>query len=113
MHLVVRKITMDSDYPVEETARRIYDDFLPIVSAAPGFVAWFASVGNDGNGYTVSIFEGEEGARESTNLAREWTFANYAAMMSAPIEVIAEGEVIAHEIGSFIMAEPLVGARAS
>ncbi len=100
MHLVIRKITLDPSYPISETAERLYDQFLPVVSAAPGFVGWFAIVADDENGYTVSIFEDAENAQESTSLAREWTQDNYAALMSAPIKVVAEGEVIAHKIVS-------------
>jgi hypothetical protein len=98
MHLVIRKITLDPSYPVDETAKRLYDQFLPVVSAAPGFVGWFAIVADDESGYTVSIFEGEETAKESTSLAREWTEDNYAAVMSAPIKVVAEGDVIAYKM---------------
>jgi hypothetical protein len=98
MHLVIRKITLDPSYPISETAERLYDQFLPVVSAAPGFVGWFALVADDEHGYTVSIFENAENAQESTSLAREWTQDNYAALMSAPIKVVAEGEVIAYKI---------------
>jgi len=78
-----------------EIEQRI-DGFVNIVSKVSGFVGYyFVNTGND-TLVTVSIFESQAGADESTRAAAEWVKENLAALVEGPPTIMA-GEVVAHK----------------
>lgn len=88
-------------YPVtpgatDELLRRVSEGFLPIVSQAPGFVAYYAlDAGNDVVA-SVSVFHDLAGAEESNRMAADWVRQEIASLMAGPPEITA-GEVKAHQ----------------
>jgi hypothetical protein len=84
---------------VEEVMRRIVGDFLPIISQAPDYLAYYAlQVGND-EVITISIFYTLEGAQESNPLAFEWVQKNIAGFVQGVPEVTV-GRVFAGSVGA-------------
>ena len=77
-----------------ETIKRVNEGFVPIISQARGFVAYYLVDGGGGSLASVSLFETQAGADESNRLAADWVKANLAALTAGPPEITA-GEVAA------------------
>jgi hypothetical protein len=80
---------------VDELIRRVQAGFLPLISNAPGFVAYYGVDAGDGVVASVSIFETQAGAEESNRLAAEWVKGNIAMLVAGTPEITV-GEVAAH-----------------
>jgi hypothetical protein len=81
----------------DEIARRVNQGFVPIISKALGFVAYYVvDAGNDIIA-SVSIFQDQAGAEESNRMAAGWVKENIASLISGSPEVTA-GVVTVHKI---------------
>jgi hypothetical protein len=79
-----------------ELSRRVKQGFLPIISSAPGFVAYYVvDAGNDVVA-SVSVFQDRAGAEESNRMAADWVKTNIASLVSGPPDITA-GTVTAHK----------------
>jgi len=79
----------------KEIGRRVSEGFVPIVSKAPGFIAYYAVDGGNDVIASISIFKDKAGVDESTRMAAGWVKEN-AALFASPPEITA-GEVLAHK----------------
>ncbi len=96
MYVSVRRYEMDPA-AVDELMRRVEEGFAPIISKAPGFIAYYASdAGGGGVVASISIFTDQAGAEESTRLAADYVRANLASLVPNPPEISA-GEVKVHK----------------
>ena len=96
MHIVIRQYNVNPN-AVGEIVRRAREGFLPLISAAPGFVSYsMTDAGEDGL-ITVSSFEDSAGAEESVRLAASWVKDNLATLLSYPPRVTS-GEVSVREV---------------
>jgi hypothetical protein len=78
-----------------EIARRINEEFLDIVSKAPGFICYYViDAGNDELA-SISVFKDQAGTEESNRIASDWVKQNIASLFPGPPEIVA-GEVVAH-----------------
>ncbi len=94
MYAAIRRGQTDLS-TVDEVRRRIEQGFMPIVSAVPGFVAYYAVHIGNGVVLTISVFEDQAGAEESSRRSAEWVKQNPAYLLLTPIDGSA-GEVIVH-----------------
>ena len=79
-----------------ELARRVNQGFVPIISQAPGFVAYYVvDAGNDVVA-SVSVFQDQAGSEESNRMAADWVKENIASLLPAPPEITA-GAVTVHK----------------
>ena len=107
MHAAVR-IYQAEPGSVDEVIRGINEGFLPIIKDASGFQAYYALDAGLDRLATVSVFEDQAGAEESTRMAADWIRENnMASMLPTPPEVV-QGEVGAHEEAA--SGGPLSGA---
>ncbi len=95
MHLAIRYYRVDPD-SVDEVIRRVNEGFVPIISDAPGFLAYYALDAGDGVLATVSVFENRSGAEESTRMAKDYANEDLGSLIPDPPKVMA-GEVVVHE----------------
>jgi Antibiotic biosynthesis monooxygenase len=95
VHLAVRYYRVDPD-SVDEVIRRINEGFVPTISDAPGFLAYYALDAEDGVLATVSVFEDRSGAEESIRMAKDYVNEDLSSLIPDPPEVMA-GEVVVHE----------------
>ena len=80
-----------------EIAQKVNEGFVPIISQAQGFVAYYAlDTGND-TVASISVFQDQAGSDESTRLAADWVKNNIASLFAGPPEV-TDGEVLAYKI---------------
>jgi len=66
---------------------------VPIISNVPGFVEYVGVQVGEDEGLTISFFETQEQAEESTRRAAEWVKDYLAPLAAGPHEIVAVGEV--------------------
>jgi len=95
MYASVRRYETDPG-SVDELMRRVEEGFVPIISKAPGFVAYYALDAGDGVVASINIFEDQAGAEESDRRAADWVKENVASLLPNPPEATA-GDVRVHK----------------
>jgi hypothetical protein len=80
---------------IDEVVRRVNEEFMPIISDMPGFVAYVALNAGQGEYGTVSVFEDQASAEESNRVAEEWVQQNLSGLLPPP--EFAAGEVVAYK----------------
>ena len=95
MYASVRRYETDPG-SVDELMRRVEEGFVPIVSKAPGFIAYYALDAGDGVVASINIFEDQAGAEESDRRAADWVKENVASLLPNPPEATA-GDVRVHK----------------
>ena len=94
MYISIRKYKSQSP---GEVIRRAGEGFVPIISSAPGFIAYYILDAGDGALASISIFETQAEAEESNRMAADWVKQNLAALVEGPPEITA-GEVTVHKM---------------
>ncbi len=92
MYSVVRLYKMKSTGDIDKVVDVTRSGFLPIVTKAPGFMAYTMAMSADGELVTIGMFADRDGAHESTRLAADWVRDNLAWSVEGPPK-IAEGDV--------------------
>ena len=80
-----------------ELARRVEQDFVPIISKVPGFVAYYTVDAGKDVVASVSVFQDKAGAEESNRMAADWVKENIPSLVAGSPEITA-GEVSVHKI---------------
>lgn len=97
MHIAIRRYQLEDPGAIDDLLRRVTEGFVPIIKDAPGFLAYYALDSGGGTVTSISVFEDQAGAEESTRRAADWVRQNLASMLPNPPEIIA-GEVGAYEL---------------
>ncbi len=92
MYVTIRQYETTS---VEEVARRVQQGFVPIMRQAPGYIAYYAVDAGAGVVASISIFETQAQAEESTRMAAAWVRQNIVDLFAGPPE-LTSGQVVAH-----------------
>jgi Pentapeptide repeats (8 copies) len=92
-YIVIRRYQADTDYR-GEMHREVHGFFLPRISRAPGFMAYYAleDVGHDAF-VSISVFENRKTAEASNKLAAEFLREWGPGLRKRTPEIIAAGEV--------------------
>ncbi|MEV0195783.1 hypothetical protein [Nonomuraea sp. NPDC050691] len=77
-----------------EAGRRVSEEFVPLISQVPGFVAYYWVDAGDGVMLSTSVFEDQAGAEESTKRAADYVRESLASLLPNAPQVTA-GEVVA------------------
>ena len=93
MYAVVRRFEGVTD--PQEVVQVAKEDFLPIISEMPGFVAYYLVDAGDGVTVSTSVFEHKDAEEQSTFVAGEFVAEHLAPLMPNPPQVSA-GEVVAY-----------------
>jgi len=91
MYVSIRRYQTTS---VEEVARRVQAGFVPIMHQAPGYIAYYAIDAGEGFVASISIFETQAQAEDSTRMAAEWVRQNIVDLFAGPPE-LTSGRVVA------------------
>ena len=97
MYISVRRYSIDPD-SVDEVIRRVNVGFVPIITGAPGFKAYYVVNAGGGALASISVFEDQAGAEESNRLAADWVEENLEPFVHGPPEITA-GEASIHAVG--------------
>jgi hypothetical protein len=95
MYAAIRQYHTDPG-SVDEVARRVNEEFVPLISDMQGFVAYFALNAGQGEFGSVSVFEDQQSAEESNRVAEEWVNENLGDLLPTPPN-FAAGEVVAYK----------------
>ena len=79
-----------------EIDRLIQDEFVPIISKAPGFVRYYWLDTGAGEGASFGVFKDKAGADESVRLAADFVRTKMARLFREQ-PVIIEGPIKAHD----------------
>ena len=101
MYASVRRYSIGSG-SVEALARRIDGEFAPALHQEPGFLGYFAVVADEGILETISLFEAEDAARRSEELAARYVAENLTEFALTRIEVVG-GPVVASRAAPAIL----------
>jgi hypothetical protein len=69
---------------VKELIQRINTEFVPLVSKSPGFIAYLVVEDGKGAIASISMFETEAGAQESTAQAANWVKSIKSLLPNTP-----------------------------
>ena len=94
MYATVRRYEGVTD--PKEVARHAQEEFLPILSEMPGFVAYYVVDAGDGVMDSISIFEHQAAEEQSSWRAGDFVAQHIASLVPNPPQVTA-GEVVAHK----------------
>jgi len=106
MYAVIRRYRLTDGADPAEVLTRVQRGFVPIVERVPGFVAFHAVSTGDGRVVSVSVFDGKDGAEESTRRAADHIARDLAPFFAGPPEV-EQGEVGAHAVRATDAGAPL------
>jgi hypothetical protein len=87
MHTVIRRYEGAGDSA--EVSRRAVEEFGPMLSGRPGFQGYWVVDAGDGVLATITVFETEEAAVESTSAAAAWVQENLPELAANPPQVTA------------------------
>jgi hypothetical protein len=96
-YAVIRRYAGLDPHAIDEVARRINADLVPIISQIPGFVAYCALHTGADVVASISIFEDQAGADESTRKTAVWVKQHLASLVPNPPQFTA-GNVIAAKV---------------
>ena len=97
MYASVRQYSINQGQAqVDEAARDVQTGLGPILSNAPGFVAYYVLDAGNNTVIAISLFESKEAEEKAEELVSGWAMQHMASLSSSPPS-IAEGEVIAHQ----------------
>ncbi len=80
---------------VKELIQKINTEFVPLVSKSPGFIAYHVVDAGKGVIASISMFETEAGAQESTTQAANWV-KSIRNLLPNPPQVSAGNIVVQH-----------------
>ena len=95
MHTTIRQYDVQRGQ-MSEIMRSIQDEFIPLVSAIAGFVAYEALDAGD-RLVTISTFDSKEGAEESTRRATKFVEERPDMAKAFSSRQVLEGEVRVHK----------------
>jgi hypothetical protein len=92
--VAVRQYVFADGVTYADIAGIVESGFLPIVSAAPGFVAHYVTDIGNGGLVAISIWETEEAANNSSVLAADFVAANLADKFQGPPEEVKGSDTV-------------------
>lgn len=87
MYASIRKYRVKRD-KVKELDRIVSEEFVPLVSKLPGYVAYFGVDQGDGNWASISIFNSEEAAKASNKSAADFVQKRVKPLIESGPEVM-------------------------
>jgi len=98
MHSTIRRYRANPGQSVQDAIRKAEEGFVPIISKAHGFVAYYLIDSGD-TLTTVSVFQTDAEARRSVETAARWLRENLPDFAMGPPEVTI-GAAHAHTAGA-------------
>jgi heme-degrading monooxygenase HmoA len=93
MYVAVRRFEGVSD---SQKVAQVAEEFVPLISEMPGFVAYYLVDAGDGVTVSTSVFEHKDAEEQSTFVAGEFVAEHLAPLLPNPPQVTA-GEVVAYK----------------
>lgn len=95
MYVSIRKYKVTPG-ATPEMVKRVNEEFAPMISKTPGFIAYYGvDTGNDVVA-SISVFLTQSAAEESNRLAGDWVVGNIAPLIENAADVTT-GKVVVHK----------------
>ena len=94
MYAAFRRGKVQSE-KADEVLQHIRENVLPLVRKVPGFLSFYAVKLGEDDIITVSVFETQAQADESSKVAAAWVLAHIAPLLAGPLD-ISGGKVVIH-----------------
>jgi hypothetical protein len=91
-YLTVRRYDNVTD--PKEAARKVQDEFIPLIRKIPGFIAYYCVDQGDNVMVSVSVFETKEAEEQSNRVAADFVKQTIAPPVQRAPQITA-GEVVA------------------
>ena len=91
-YLTVRRYDGVTDS--KEAARRVRDEFIPLISKLPGFISYYWVDEGDNVMISVSVYTTREAEEESNRMAADFVKRHIAPLLPHPPQITA-GQVVA------------------
>ena len=91
-YLTVRRYDGVTDS--KEAARRVQEEFIPLISKLPGFISYYWVDEGDNVMVSVSVYETREAEEESNRIAADFVKQHIAPLLPKPPQITA-GQVVA------------------
>ena len=91
-YLTVRRY--DSVTDSKEAARRVREEFIPLISKLPGFISYYWVDEGDNVMVSVSVFASREAEEESNRIAADFVKKHIAPLLPNQPQITA-GQVVA------------------
>ncbi len=101
MHLSVRQYENVSNS--REIGRHVNETFTALISAVPGFIAYYFTDAGNGTMFSTSIFRDKAGVEESNRVAAEWIKKNPSVLPAATR--VTAGEVLGHKVAGEVVGQ--------
>jgi hypothetical protein len=103
-YLAIREYQLAPNRTMEELHAAVESGFMPIVTQVSGFREYLLVETGEGV-ISISVFEDQAGAEESTARAADWVQQNLADFFAGP-PTVTTGSVWLHEIGGALSGTP-------
>ena len=78
----------------KEAARRVQDEFIPLINKLPGFISYYWVDEGDNVMVSVSVYTNRQAEEESNRLAADFVKKHIAPLLPHPPQITA-GQVVA------------------
>jgi hypothetical protein len=78
----------------KEAARRVQNEFIPLINKLPGFISYYWVDEGDGVMVSASVFASKEAEEESNRVAADFVKQHIAPLLPNPPQITA-GQVVA------------------
>jgi len=95
MHAAIRQTKLKPG-SADEVIQKAREGALPLITATPGFKAYYMVLGEDNSLTTVSVFEDKASAEKSNAQVMAWIKQNMGPYVAAPTQA-TEGRVALHK----------------
>ena len=103
MHATIRRYESIDQARISELVKKTDETFLPSLTELPGFSGYSLLEAGNGVMSSISYFDTQEHADESTRLASNWVREQkLETVLNAP--KITSGEVVVHKVSELVQA---------
>ena len=104
-YLAIRQYQLAPGRTMEELTALVEGGFMPILKQVPGFREYFLVETGEGV-ISISVFEDQAGAEESTRRAADWVQENLADFFAGP-PTVTTGSVWLNDVGGALSGTPV------
>jgi hypothetical protein len=101
VYAMIRRYTADRDV-IDEIAHRVDTEFAETISAEPGFVDYQVVDCGNGTLCSITMFDSEDGARRSNQLAAQWVEESLSDLRLERTEAFG-GEVLVSRAANAVL----------
>jgi heme-degrading monooxygenase HmoA len=104
MHATIRRYEASDKTRTTEIVKKAQDSLLPRLSEMPGFSGYYLIEAGDGVFSSVSVFDTEAHAEESTRVASTWVREERLETALTNPPQITSGKVVVHKTRELVAA---------